>query len=76
MGFSLNEIKINKNNLNDEIFLKQREKLLKDIFEKKEIIKTIDKIRSSIVNGNIRLDEFNYEINDINTKKIEIKKER
>ena len=70
MGFSLEEIKKYKDNLNDEIFLKQREKLLSEILEKKEIIKTIDKIRSNIINGKIKLDEFNYELSDINTKSI------
>lgn len=70
MGFSLDEIKEYKDNLSDEIFLKQRDKLLKEILDKKVIIKTIDKIRSNIVDGNIRLDEYNYEINNITTKKI------
>ena len=70
MGFSLEEIKKYKDNLSDEIFARQRDKLLHEILDKKEIIKTIDKIRSNIVNGNIKLDEYNYEINNISTKKI------
>ncbi len=70
MGFSLNKIREYKDNLNDEIFLKQREKLLKEILDKKEIIKKIDDIRSSIVDGKIKLEEFNYELSDITTKKI------
>lgn len=69
MGFSLNEIKANKDNLRDELFLEQREKLLHEILYKKEIIKTIDKIRSNIIDGNVKLDEFNYEFNNIDTKK-------
>ena len=69
MGFSLDEIKLYKDNLSDEIFLKQREKLLNDIMEKKKILKIIDKTRSSIVNGKINLD--GYEINNIVTKKKE-----
>ena len=69
MGFSLDEIKLYKDNLSDEIFLKQREKLLNDIIEKKNILKIIDKTRSSIVNGKINLD--GYEINNIVTKKKE-----
>ena len=76
MGFTLEEIKKHKDNLNDEIFLKQREKLLKDIIEKKEIIKTIDKIRSNIVNGNIKLEEFDFEFNNISTRRIGDKRER
>ena len=69
MGFSLDEIKLYKDNLSDEIFLKQREKLLNDIIEKKNILKIIDKTRSSIVNWKINLD--GYEINNIVTKKKE-----
>ena len=71
MGFSLEEIKLYKYNLSDDIFLKQREKLLKDILDMKNTIKIIDKTRSNIVNGKIKLDEFDYEIVNINTKKKE-----
>lgn len=71
MGFSLEEIKKYKDNLSDDIFLKQREKLLKDILDMKNTIKIIDKTRSNIVNGKIKLDEFDYEIVNINTKKKE-----
>ena len=71
MGFSLEEIKLYKDNLSDDIFLKQREKLLKDILDMKNTIKIIDKTRSNIVNGKIKLDEFDYEIVNINTKKKE-----
>lgn len=67
MGFSLEEIKIYKNDLNDEIFMKQRDKLVKKILDTKETIKMIDNIRKNIVNGKITLD--NYEINNIETKK-------
>ena len=68
LGFSLEEIKLYKDNLSDDIFLKQREKLLKDILDMKNTIKIIDKTRSNIVNGKIKLDEFDYEIVNINTK--------
>lgn len=71
LGFSLEEIKLYKDNLSDDIFLKQREKLLKDILDMKNTIKIIDKTRSNIVNGKIKLDEFDYEIVNINTKKKE-----
>ena len=71
MGFSLEEIKLYKDNLSDDIFLKQREKLLKAILDMKNTIKIIDKTRSNIVNGKIKLDEFDYEIVNINTKKKE-----
>ena len=67
MGFSLNEIKMYKDDLNDEIFLKQRDKLITEIYERKNLIKIIDEIRTNIVDGKITLD--NYEINNIETKK-------
>jgi len=67
MGFSLEEIKTYKDDLRDEIFVKQRDKLIKEILDKKETIKMIDDIRKNIVNGKITLD--NYEIKDIETKK-------
>ena len=70
MGFSLDEIRKYKDNLSDEIFVRQRDKLLREILDKKEIIKTIDKIRSNIINGNIKLTEYDYIINNISTKKI------
>lgn len=72
MGFSLEEIKIYKDDLSDDIFLKQREKLLNNIIEMKNTIKMIDKTRSNIVNGKIKLDNFDYEISNINTRKKEI----
>lgn len=67
MGFSLDEIKTYKDDLRDEIFVKQRDKLIKEILDTKETIKMIDDIRKNIVNGRITLD--NYEINNIETKK-------
>lgn len=74
MGFSLEEIKIYKDDLSDDIFLKQREKLLNNIIEMKNTIKMIDKTRSNIIDGKIKLDNFDYEISNINTRKKEIKK--
>lgn len=71
MDFSLEEIKIYKDDLSDDIFLKQREKLLNNIIEMKNTIKMIDKTRSNIVNGKIKLDNFDYEINNIDTRKKE-----
>lgn len=71
MGFSLEEIKVYKDDLSDDIFLKQREKLLNNIIEMKNTIKMIDKTRSNIVNGKIKLDNFDYEISNINTRKKE-----
>ena len=67
MGFSLNEIRLYKDDLRDEIFIKQRDKLINEILEKKATIKMIDDIRKNIINGKITLD--NYEINNIETKK-------
>lgn len=71
MGFSLEEIKVYKDDLSDDIFLKQREKLLNNIIEMKNTIKMIDKTRSNIVNGKIKLDNFDYEISNIDTRKKE-----
>lgn len=71
MGFSLEEIKIYKDNLSDDIFLKQREKLLNNIIEMKNTLKMIDKTRSNIVNGKIKLDNFDYEISNIDIRKKE-----
>lgn len=71
MDFSLEEIKIYKDDLSDDIFLKQREKLLNNIIEMKNTIKMIDKTRSNIVNGKIKLDNFDYEISNIDTRKKE-----
>lgn len=71
MGFSLEEIKIYKDDLSDDIFLKQREKSLNNIIEMKNTIKMIDKTRSNIVNGKIKLDNFDFEISNINTRKKE-----
>jgi len=67
LGFSLEEIKKYKDNLNDEIFLRQRDKLIKDILDKKQLIKIIDETRKNIVDGKITLDD--YEIKNIETKK-------
>ena len=71
MGFSLEEIKIYKDDLSDDIFLKQREKLLNNIIKMKNTLKMIDKTRSNIVNGKIKLDNFDYEISNIDTRKKE-----
>lgn len=70
MGFSLEEIKKYKDNLNDEIFLRQRDKLIKDILDKKQLIKIIDETRKNIVDGKIMFND--YEINNIETKKKDI----
>jgi len=67
MGFSLDEIRTYKDDLNDEIFRKQRDKLVTEVLTIKKTIKIIDDIRKNIVNGKITLD--NYEIKNIETKK-------
>lgn len=66
MGFSLSDIKKYKNNLSDEIFVEQREKLVQEILDKKEIIKMIDNIRKNISDGKIIIDD--YEFDNIITK--------
>ena len=67
MGFSLNDIRLYKDNLTDDVFVKQRDKLINEILDKKQTVKMIDEIRKNIVNGKITLD--NYEIKNIETKK-------
>jgi len=67
MGFSLDEIRTYKDDLNDEIFRKQRDKLVTEVLTIKKTIKIIDDIRKNIVNGKITLD--NYEIKNIEKKK-------
>lgn len=53
------------------ILLKQREKLLNNIIEMKNTIKMIDKTRSNIVNSKIKLNNFDNEISNIDTRKKE-----
>lgn len=53
IGFSLEEIKNNWDNFSNDLFLKKKNELLKEIESKKEAIKKIDELRSNIVNGKI-----------------------
>lgn len=53
IGFSLKEIKNNWDNFSNDLFLKKKSELLKEIESKKEAIKKIDELRSNIVNGKI-----------------------
>lgn len=53
IGFSLKEIKNNWDNFSNDLFLKKKSELLKEIESKKETIKKIDELRSNIVNGKI-----------------------
>ena len=53
IGFSLEEIKNNWDNFSNDLFLKKKNELLKEIESKKEDIKKIDELRSNIVNGKI-----------------------
>lgn len=53
IGFSLEEIKNNWDNFSNDLFLKKKSELLKEIESKKEAIKKIDELRSNIVNGKI-----------------------
>ena len=53
IGFSLEEIKNNWDNFSNDLFLKKKNELLKEIESKKETIKKIDELRSNIVNGKI-----------------------
>ena len=56
-GFSLEEIKNNKDNFSEELMLKKKNELLKEITNIKTKIKQIDYLRSYITNGKIVLDK-------------------
>ena len=53
IGFSLDEIKENWNNFNEQMFNLKKQELENDIFLKKEQIKKADELRSKIVAGKI-----------------------
>lgn len=71
LGFTLDEIKKYKNNLSDDVLLTKRKDLVNEILKLKDTIKLIDNVRSNIVSGKIKLEKYNYEINNINTRKKE-----
>ena len=50
IGFTLEEIKLNWNNFNDEILQKKKKQLSEDIEQKYEKIKELDKLRSTLNN--------------------------
>lgn len=54
IGFTLEEIKLNWNNFNDEILQKKKKQLLEEIEQRYEAIKEIDKLRS-ILNNKIEI---------------------
>ena len=53
IGFSLEEIKNNWDNFTEELFLKKKKELLKQIDLKKEAIKKVDEMRSKIKDGKL-----------------------
>ena len=53
IGFSLEEIKNNWDNFSNDLFLKKKNELLKEIENKKESIKKLDTLRSNIIDGKI-----------------------
>lgn len=59
VGFSLEEIKKYWNNFNNDIMLKKRDELIKNIDGLKENISEIENLRSHIINGKIVLKESN-----------------
>lgn len=52
-GFTLEEIRDNWNNFSEELFLKKKENLLKEIKVKNEAIKKADLLRSKLKDGKI-----------------------
>lgn len=67
VGFSLEEIKKNKNNYSDEIMLKKKQELLNARLDLEDKIKKLDYLRSKIKNNNIIIKDI---INE-DTKKLE-----
>ena len=53
VGFTLEEIRDHWNHFNEELFLKRKEKLLKEIELKNEAIKKTDILRSKLKDGKI-----------------------
>ena len=53
VGFTLEEIRDNWDNFNEELFNDRKEKLLKEIELKQEAIRKVDELRSKIFNGMI-----------------------
>ena len=62
VGFTLEEIKNNWNHFDDKLFLQRKETLLKQINEKNEAIRKVDKLRSKISNGQILPQETEMKI--------------
>ena len=62
VGFTLEEIRDNWNNFNEDLFLKKKEKLLESIELANEAIKKVDILRSKIKNGIISNDNEEKEI--------------
>ena len=59
VGFSLKEIKLYLNNLSDNIMLRQKEILLKELEINTQRIKDLDNFRSKIINGRITVSHSN-----------------
>lgn len=57
VGFTLEEIKNNWDNFNNEVMLEKKKELLQQATFIEEQIKKIDKLRSEIVNNRIMLDK-------------------
>lgn len=58
IGFTLEEIKNNWNNFNEDIFIRKKQELLKEIELKQEAIKKVDEFRSKLNNGKITEQEI------------------
>ncbi len=70
IGFSLEEIKNNWDNFSNDLFLKKKNELLKEIESKKEAIKKIDELRSNIVNGKIGKNKIEKTNKNVKTKSL------
>ena len=69
-SFSLEEIKEYWNNFNDDIMLKKKNELFKEIQNTQDKIREIDYLRSNIVKGKIILNKNKIKTDNIKVKKI------
>lgn len=66
-GFSLEEIKENWNNLNNDIMIRKKEELLNEIKKQREKIRKIDYLRNNIIDGKININKNKIDKNKTKT---------
>ena len=68
VGFTLDEIKDNWNNFDDDLFVRKKEELYKELKIQEKKIKELDQLRSKVHNGKITNNEVNKVIGGIKWK--------